>query len=113
MKAILINTYIGPDNELLPENTEVEITGSFGGCGAYYYNCKIPSGKELSIESSLLKITDYTPWVNWEEIKINAAISIAQGLSANASFAASGEDFLAEKSVRIAERLVERLKKGV
>lgn len=112
MKVRLIKDYTTIDGVLIPEGTEVEIVNGHCTTEGYSYECIIPSGEQKAINAEAVVITDYTPWKDWENIKIKAAISIAQGFAANGIFSASGEDYIAEKSVRLAEKLIEKLKKG-
>lgn len=112
MKARLNKDYTTNDCVLIPEGTEVEIVTGYCTTEGYSYECIIPSGEQKAINDEAIVITDYTLWKDWEQIKIKAAISIAQGFAANGSFYASGEDFIAEESVIIAEKLIEKLKKG-
>lgn len=112
MKARLNKDYTTNDGVLIPEGTEVEIVNGYCITEGYSYECIIPSGEQKAINAEAVVITDYTSWKDWEQIKINAAISIAQGFAANGSFSASGEDYIAEKSIRLAEKLIEKLRKG-
>ena len=112
MKARLNKDYTTNDGVLIPEGTEVEIVTGYCTTEGYSYECIIPSGEQKAINDEAIVIIDYTQWKDWEQIKINAAISIAQGFAANGSIYASGEDFIAEESVIIAEKLIEKLKKG-
>lgn len=113
MKARLNKDYTTQDGTLIPEGTEVEVVNGYCTTEGYSYECIIPSGEQKAINAESVVITDYTPWKDWEQIKINAAISIAQGFAANGSFALNGEDYIAEKSVRVADKLVEKLRGGM
>lgn len=110
MKAKLIRDFVTIDGITIPTGTEVEITDGYCGCNGYFYTCIIPSGEMKVINNDSLVITDHTPWKDWEKMKFNAAISIAQGFAANSSLASNGEEYIAEKSVRVAELLIEKLR---
>lgn len=112
MKVRLIKDYTTIDGVFIPEKTEMEAVDVHCASDGFIYECIIPSGEQKAINAEAVVITDYTPWKDWENIKIKAAISIAQVFAANGSFSASGEDYIAEKSVRLAEKLIEKLKKG-
>lgn len=112
MKARLNKDYTTNDGVLIPEGTEVEIVTGHCTTDGYSYECIIPSDEQKAINAEAVVITDYTPWKDWEMIKIKAAISIAQGFAANGSLASNGEKYIAEKSVRVADLLIEKLRKG-
>lgn len=112
MKVRLIKDYTTIDGVFIPEKTEMEAVDGHCTSEGYSYECIIPSGEQKAINAEAVMIIDYTPWKDWEQMKLNAAISIAQGFAENSSFSASGEDYIAEKSVRLAEKLIEKLRKG-
>lgn len=110
MKAELKRSYTTYEGYYLFENTEIEIIKDLCTPEGYFYECVIPSGAHELIPYELLRITEYSPCVDWQQTRINAAIAIAQGLAANSSLSSNGEDYIAEKLVRLADKLVERLK---
>ena len=112
MKGRLNQDYTTNDGVLVPEGTEVEIVNGYCTTEGYSYECIIPSGEQKVMKHEVIVITDHTPWKDWDMIKIKAAISIAQGFAANGSLASNGEKYIAEKSVRVADLLIEKLRKG-
>lgn len=113
MKGRLNKDYITSDGISLPEGTEVEMVNGYCTTEGYNYECIVPSGEQKLINSEAVTITDNSPWRDWQQITINAAISIAQGFAANSSFSSCGEDYVAKKSVLLATKLVETLRKEI
>lgn len=59
-----------------------------------------------------LRMSDSECYINWEQVRINAAISALQGFIYNKVTVNSSYNGLAECSVRAADALIAELKKG-
>lgn len=68
--------------EMLVIGTEVEIVDVQYGCYTSYV-CKIPSGKQIPIEAYKIDITDYTPPMDWDRLRIELASKAMQGILSN------------------------------
>lgn len=111
MKGILNEEYELNDNSTLPIGTEVEIISGYKGMGDYFYSCEFPDGTQHIIGSDYITITDYAPYTDWPTIRANAATAAMQSLiiSIGRKREFTAEE-LAEKSVMIADALIEKLK---
>lgn len=113
MKGRLNKNYITSDGISLPEGTEVEMVNGYCTTEGYNYECIVPSGEQKLINSEAITITDHSPWRDWQQITINAAISIAQGFAANSNLSHRNEDYIVKRSVLLATKLVETLRKEI
>lgn len=111
MKGILNKEYKLNDNSTLPIGTEVEMITGYCGVGDYYYVCEMPDGTQYNIGSDYITVTDYAPYTDWRTIRANAATAAMQSLiiviGREQGFTAQE---VAEKSVMIADALIENLK---
>lgn len=115
MKAILKENY--RVNSLLESLLELQkgetviIIREYYGCGcSNSYKCIVPDGTQQFIPDNILEIVDYTPTIDWEQIKIQAAIAAMQGVCANLSHHLD-VDTIAKRSIQQADALIEELKK--
>lgn len=111
MKGILNEEYELNDNSTLPIGTEVEIISGYKGMGDYFYSCEFPDGTQHIIGSDYITVTDYAPYTDWPTIRANAATAAMQSIIIAIG---RGQGFtaeeVAEKSVMIADALIETLK---
>lgn len=116
MKAKLIKQW-GWDNTIVSIGTEVTIikgmevdaadvlNAPYGMC----YLCEF-EGNTHYIPATYLTITDYSN-IDWQQVRIQAAISAMQGILANDKRDGTIED-IAFASVRYTDALIEELKKN-
>ena len=111
MKGILNQEYKLNDNSTLPIGTEVEMITGYEVIGDYLYSCEFSDGTQHLISSDYITVTDYAPYTDWPTIRANAATAAMQSLiiviGRKREFTA---EELAEKSVMIADALIEKLK---
>jgi hypothetical protein len=102
--------------EMLAIGTEVEILDSLNGYAGVVYRCKLPKGKQVMINSNKVDITDYSPYIDWEQRRYEIAKAAMQGILC--APIVEGIDpnptpwELARISVRNADALIKELKKG-
>lgn len=114
MKGKLTTAVAISENKMLSIGTEVEITNGWCGCDGYYYQCEIPGGRQMVIESKSIEITDHRPYINWEQRRYELAKSAMQELLHG--FTITQEDIedkakaLAKSSVFWADALIKELK---
>ncbi|MFK2157868.1 hypothetical protein ACIXNQ_08410 [Bacteroides fragilis] len=66
--------------EMLAIGTEVEILDSLNGYAGVVYRCKLPKGKQVMINSNKVDITDYSPYIDWEQRRYELAKAAMQGI---------------------------------
>lgn len=72
----------------------------------------MPDGTQIPVHDKYVEIIDYAPYKDWEQIRINAAISAMQGLIINAgNLAFVDEKEIAKQSRAFADALVKELQK--
>ena len=76
MKAKLL---IDIPEENLSKGSLVEIINR----NFYYYVCKLPNNKHINIVADNLEITDYTPYIDWEQRRYEIAKAALQGILSN------------------------------
>lgn len=102
--------------EMLAIGTEVEILDSLNGYAGVVYRCKLPKGKQVMINSNKVDITDYSPYIDWEQRRYEIAKAAMQGILC--APIVEGVDpnptpwELARVAVRNADALIKKLKKG-
>lgn len=94
---------LGLETSIIP-GCEVEIIGSFNNDNGTLYRCKFQNGIIRNIKESDLDITDYRRPVDFDDIRIKAAIS-AMNAYIQSDKKLSKEE-IAEESVLIADKLV-------
>lgn len=114
MKGILKTGVDISENEMLAIGTEVEITNGWGGCGGYFYQCEIPGGKQVVINSEKIEITDHRPYVNWEQRRYELAKSAMQGYCIAFGLNDDSETYenIAIGSLRVANAMIKKMKGG-
>lgn len=118
MKSILImkgktNTgVVISKTEMLSAGTEVEIVDVCYGCETYYM-CIIPSGIQIPIDARIVDITDHTPFMDWNKLRVEFAGRAMQGIlsGTNNPKIAIDPKSVAESAVIYADALIEELKK--
>lgn len=118
MKSILImkgktNTgVVISKTEMLAAGTEVEIVDIRYGCETYYV-CIIPSGIQIPIEAHNIYITDHTPFMDWNKLRVEFAGRAMQGILSGTNNQTSAIDSkqVAESAVIYADALIDELKK--
>lgn len=111
MKARLLHDVIvETTGQVWAKGTEVDIIEEMSGTFIKPVRVVFPDETQKVLTTEFVEVLRT---IDWEQIKINAAVSIAQGFAANGSFSASGEDYIAGKSVRVADKLVEKLRGGM
>lgn len=131
MKARLKDNYMLDANHTLIAGAIVEVLQEYYGCGVNHYRCLLPSdeqqiiggrtfdGTQQFIEESLLEVIDYTPIKDWEEIRMQAIMSLMPAL-VNKRIIDKNSDFIegrylsetevAEEAIKYADALVDKLK---
>lgn len=132
MKARLKDNYMLDANHTLKAGAIVEVLQEYYGCGVNHYRCLLPSdeqqiiggrtfdGTQQFIEVSLLEIIDYTPIKDWEEIRMQAIMSLMPALvnkkvphctiSGVIEQRYLSETEVAEEAIKYADALVDKLK---
>ncbi|MCE8566515.1 hypothetical protein K0F19_07665 [Bacteroides fragilis] len=72
--------------EMLAIGTEVEILDSLNGYAGVVYRCKLPKGKQVMINSNKVDITDYSPYINWEQRRYEIAKETVTAIMSNEDF---------------------------
>jgi hypothetical protein len=110
--------------ETLDIGTEVEILDSLNGYDSVVYRCKLPKGKQVMINSNKVDITDYNPYINWEQRRYEIAKETVTAIMSNEDFyhqvlcegAEHGQrqiqTNIARAAVIFADALIKELKKG-
>lgn len=76
MKAKLLQAVEISENEILEAGTEVDVITSYCGCDGSYYVCELSNYRQVNINSRFLKITDWCPYINWEQRRYEIAKQI-------------------------------------
>lgn len=111
------------ETETLAAGTEVEIVDVRYGCETYYM-CIIPSGVQMPIDARVVDITDYTPYIDWEQRRYELSKAAMQGILSNEEevrYACSGADYkegekhtvpkgIAQFAIACADALINELK---
>ena len=100
------------ETESLVAGTEVEIVDIRYGCETYYM-CIIPSGIQIPIDARIVDITDYTPFMDWNKLRVEFAGRAMQGILSGTNNQTSAIDSkqVAESAVIYADALIDELKK--
>lgn len=111
MKGVLIEPYHISVNEILKKGLEVEIISKWEDEN---YLCEIPGGRRVIIWNMCLKITDYNPWIDWEQRRYELAKSAMQGYCIALGLDDDSELYenIAIGSLRVADAVIKKIKKG-
>lgn len=110
MKAKLLRPYTIDMTHTVCAGAEVEIVNGYCTSNGYVYCCIMSDGTQREINSNDLQIIDYTPYIDWQKVRIKAAIAAMQGFCSNSSIEMTIND-MAKLSVEQADDLIEELKK--
>lgn len=119
MKGKLKELFISNDDEVVAAGTEVEIVKGRCGCEGYFYQCKIPGGKQIIINSDNIDVTDHAPYIDWEKHRYELVKNFAAGIvsshtveEVNNFFIRNyyGYEVVADLSIKLADTLIKRLK---
>lgn len=111
MKVRFKKAYSINEEKTILQGSELEVITGYCGTDGYYYQCIMPDGTQISIPDKYVKITDYRPYIDWEQIRANAAIAAMQGMYCNGMFNSYNYDRMAKEAVKQADALIEELKK--
>lgn len=119
MKGRLKIGYSISENEMLAIGTEVEIVNGRGSCDGYYFQCELPGGRQIIINSVNIEITDHRPYIDWDQRRYELVKSFAASIISshtveeiNSSFLKDGYGYeiVADLSVELADVLIKKLK---
>lgn len=115
MKGKLLRPYEIDLSHTICAGEELEIVGEYYTCDGYSYKCIMPDGTQREINADYLGITDNTPYIDWEQRRYEIAKCALQGYLASPIIPGVDPNpsvqKLAEYSVRVADALIEELKK--
>ena len=100
------------DSKILSIGTEFEIVNGWCGCEGYFYQCIVPDGTQMPINSDYIDITDHSPYIDWEQRRYEIAKEVTAKLYAltyTGDIVASDED-LAKSAIKQADGLIKQLK---
>lgn len=109
MKGVLTESYPISLNEILAKGLNVEVISKHDDRN---YKCKIPEGRIVIILSEYLKITDHTPYIDWEQRRYELAKSAMQGYCIAFGLDDDSESYenIAIGSLRVADAMIKKLK---
>lgn len=110
MKGILVEPYHISTNEILKKGLEVEIISKWDDDT---YLCEIPGGIRVKIWNMCLEITDYSPYIDWEQRRYELTKSAIQGYCIALGLDDDSELYenIAIGSLRVADAVIKQLKK--
>lgn len=112
MKAKLKTPYSINQNETIVAGAECHILDAWCGTDGSYYFCDFGKGRKFSINGKMLEITDRSPIVNWEQVKIQIASEALQSCMSKLSAEFKSVEECAKISVKAANALIEELKRN-
>lgn len=89
--------------------TEVDVVKVCECCVGQSYLCKMPDKSVREVSGCDIIITDHRSPVDWDKLRIDAAIKAMQSLIVKTSFNSAKEN--AELAVEYADAIIEELKK--
>ena len=119
MKGKLKKSFPTSENEAITDGTEVEIVDGWCGCDGYYFQCELPGGRQIIVNSVNIEVTDHRPYIDWEQRRYELAKSFATGIVSshtveeiNNSFIRNdyGYEVVADLSIKLADILIKKLK---
>ena len=108
MKGKLIKAYSISENEMLAKDTEVDITDIYSGYNSNFYK-GIVGDREVVIDANAIKITDYSPIINWEQRRYEIAKDILAAFNPINS-SRSNPDLDIKCAIIYADALIKQLK---
>lgn len=99
-------------NEMLAIGTEVEIISQWCGCGGRFCQCVIQGGRKVVINSSEIEITDYSPYIDWEQRRYELAKHAMQAyVSSKLTLQEQTKcEYIAISSINMADAMIKKLK---
>ena len=79
MKGKLKESFPTSENEAIVDGTEVEIVNGWCSLDGYCFQCELPGGRQIVINSNNIEITDHRPYIDWEERRFELITSVMQG----------------------------------
>lgn len=110
MKGKLLTGYSQDLQRTIVAGTEVEILESWCGIGGSYYRCQLSDDSQITLSDKQIVITDRTPPVDWNKVRIQASIAAMQAILSDDRRTGTIEE-MAFASVEYADALIEELKK--
>ena len=119
MKGKLKESFPTSENEAITDGTEEEIVDGWCGCDGYYFQCELPGGRQIIINSVNIEITDHRPYIDWDQRRYELVKSFAASIISshtveeiNNSFLKDGYGYeiVADLSVELADALIKKLK---
>lgn len=80
MKGKLKESFPTSENEAITDGTEVEIVDGWCGCDGYYFQCELPGGRQIIINSVNIEITDHRPYIDWDQRRYELVKSFAASI---------------------------------
>ena len=126
MKAKLLQAVEISENEMLEAGIKVDVITSYCGCNGNYYVCELSNRRQVNINSQFLEITDWHPYIDWEQRRYEIAKSAINGILSDedeVGYACSEVIYkereihttpkaVARFAVACADALIEELKEG-
>lgn len=119
MRGKLKTSFLESEDMAIVEGTEVEIVDGWCGCDGYFYQCELPEGRQIIMNSVNIEITDYRPYIDWDQRRYELVKSFAASIISshtveeiNSSFLKDGYGYeiVADLSVELADVLIKKLK---
>lgn len=112
MKGRLKIGYSISEREMLSIGTEVEIVNGLARCDGYYFQCELPGGRQIVINSVNIEITDHRPYIDWEQRRYEISKDVLSAFLSNSNemiFEGNPEDH-AKGAVEFADALIKKLR---
>lgn len=103
MKVKLLESFTVNSERTIAKGTELEAVNGWCTCDGYTYLCELEDGVQVEIPDKIAEISDYSPYINWEERRYNLIQSITQGIYSNPNYMSSIMDAVRKTNVNIAE----------
>ena len=112
MKGKLKESFPTSENEAITDGTEVEIVDGWCGCDGYYFQCELPGGRQIIINSVNIEITDHRPYIDWDQRRYEISKDVLSAYLSNSNemiFEGNPEDH-AKDAVEFADALIKKLR---
>lgn len=112
MKGKLKESFPTSENEAITDGTEVEIVDGWCGCDGYYFQCELPGGRQIIINSVNIEITDHRPYIDWDQRRYEISKDVLSAFLSNSNemiFEGNPEDH-AKDAVVFADALIKKLR---
>lgn len=115
MKGKLIRPYSIDMEKTLCAGAEVEIITGVWTADGYKYFCELSGNEQVYIEHDYIDITDYTPYIDWDERRYQIAKTVLPAVVHEYSEINLGiivnDEALAATATRLADALINELKR--